>query len=155
MHVTVASRADWIFEPGSPAAPENMLGWIPVQLVPENARAGRGGLPVAVGADANQALWIELYIGRERKAGNYRGTIVVDADGKTLSVPIELQVLDFTLPDENSMDAMLFYTSDQPELYHGRNLDAAYDRLAHRNRTATGARVRRTVGGGVVATVLG
>ncbi len=134
MHVTVASRADWIFEPGSPAAPANMLGWIPVQLVPENARAGRGGLPVAVGADANQALWIELYIGRERKAGIYRGTIVVDADGKTLSVPIELQVLDFTLPDENSMDAMLFYTSDQPELYHGRNLDAAYDRLAHRNR---------------------
>ena len=44
-------------------------------------------------------------------------------------------MLDFTLPDENSMEAMLFYTSDQPELYHGRNLDAAYDRLAHRYRT--------------------
>jgi Glycoside hydrolase 123, catalytic domain len=135
MHVTVPTRADWIFEPGSPAAPENMLGWIPVQLVPENARAGRGGLLVAVGADANQALWIELYIGRERKAGTYRGTIAVDADGTTHDLPIELQVLDFTLPDENSMEAMLFYTSDQPELYHGRNLDGAYDRLAHRNRT--------------------
>jgi hypothetical protein len=135
MHVTAPSRADWIFEPGSPAAPENMLGWIPVQLVPENARADRGGLPLAVGADANQALWIELYIGRERKAGTYRGTIALDADGTTHDVPIELQVLDFTLPDENSMEAMLFYTSDQPELYHGSNLDAAYDRLAHRNRT--------------------
>ena len=38
------------------------------------------------------------------------------------------------LPDENSMHAMLFYSSDQPELYHGRNLDAAYHRMAHRFR---------------------
>jgi hypothetical protein len=29
---------------------------------------------------------------------------------------------------------MLFYSSDQPELYHGRNLDAEYHRLAHRYR---------------------
>jgi hypothetical protein len=135
MHVTVPTRADWIFKPGSLAAPTNMLGWIPVQLVPENACTDRGGLPVAVGADLNQALWIELYIGRNRKAATYRGTVTVDADGRAFEIPIELQVLDFTLPDENSMEAMLFYSSDQPELYHGRNLDAAYDRLAHRNRT--------------------
>jgi len=135
MHVTVPTRADWIFKAGSPAVPENMLGWIPVQLAPENARADRGGLPVSVGADANQPLWIELYLGRDRKAGTYRGTITVDADGQPQDIPIELELLDFTLPDENSMEAMLFYTSDQPELYHGRNLDAAYDRLAHRYRT--------------------
>jgi hypothetical protein len=49
-------------------------------------------------------------------------------------VPIELEVFDFTLPDENSMHAMLYYSSDQPELYHGRNLDAAYHRFAHRHR---------------------
>src|SRR5262249_23408495 len=46
----------------------------------------------------------------------------------------ELEVFGFTLPDENSMHAMLYYESDQPELYHGRNLDAAYNRLAHRYR---------------------
>ena len=135
MHVTTASRADWVFEPGSPAAPVNMLGWIPVQLVPENARADRGGLPVAVSAGQNQALWIDLYIGRDRKPGVYRGTITIDADSTPRQVPIELEVLDFALPDENSMEAMLFYTSDQPKLYQGRNLDAAYDRLAHRYRT--------------------
>ena len=38
-------------------------------------------------------------------------------------VPIELEVFDFTLPDENSMHAMLFYPSDQAERYQGRNLD--------------------------------
>src|SRR6187200_1490620 len=32
------------------------------------------------------------------------------------------------------MHAMLYYTSDQAELYHGRNLDAAYNRFAHRHR---------------------
>ncbi len=134
MHVTMPSRASWIFEPGSEAAPKNPLGWVPVQLVPENARADRGGLPVPVGPSRNQALWIEIYVGRERAAGKYRGEMEIDADGATRRVPVELEVLDFSLPDENSMHAMLFYTSDQPERYQGRNLDAAYDRLAHRNR---------------------
>ena len=32
------------------------------------------------------------------------------------------------------MHAMLFYTSEQAELYHGRNMDAEYNRLAHRHR---------------------
>jgi hypothetical protein len=134
MHVTVPSRASWIFEPRSPAAPSNPLGWVPVQLVPENARADRGGLPVSVAPRSNQALWIEIYVERERAAGRYRGEIEIDADGASRRVPIELEVFDFSLPDENSMHAMLFYTSDQPERYQGRNLDAAYDRLAHRHR---------------------
>ena len=50
------------------------------------------------------------------------------------SIPIDLEVFDFTLPDENSMHAMLFYSADQPRAYQGRNLDPAYHRLAHRNR---------------------
>src|SRR5688500_15904348 len=32
------------------------------------------------------------------------------------------------------MHAMLYYSSDQPERYHGRNLDPAYHRFAHRHR---------------------
>jgi hypothetical protein len=42
--------------------------------------------------------------------------------------------LDFTLPDANSLDAMVYYEPSQPELYHGRNLDPAYHRFAHRSR---------------------
>ena len=96
--------------------------------------AGRGGLPIAVGANQNQAIWIEVYVGRQRAAGLYRGTIAIEADGVTRQVPVELEVLDFSLPDDNSMHAMLFYSGDQPERYHGRNLDAAYHRFAHRHR---------------------
>src|SRR5262249_37114348 len=48
--------------------------------------------------------------------------------------PIELELFDFMLPDENSMRAMVYYESSQPELYQGRNLDAQYYRFAHRQR---------------------
>jgi hypothetical protein len=134
MLVTSSSHASWVYERGSASAPKDPTGWKPVQLVPENARRGRGGVPVAVRARENQAIWIELYIDRARTPGMYRGTIEIRADTVRRTVPIELEVFDFTLPDENSMHAMLFYSSDQPELYHGRNLDAEYHRLAHRHR---------------------
>ena len=102
------------------------------------ARAGTAGTRRARPcgpADLNQGLWFEIYTGRDRPAGIYRGTIDLVADGETRHVPVELEILDFALPDENSMHAMLFYTSDQPERYHGRNLDDAYNRFAHRYRT--------------------
>ena len=132
MLVTAPSHASWVYDWKSPAAPADPTGWKPVQLVPENAR--KGGLPISVRPRENQAIWVEIYIDRARTPGIYRGTVDIRADGVRRSVPIELEVFDFTLPDENSMHAMLFYTSDQAELYHGRNLDAEYDRFAHRHR---------------------
>jgi hypothetical protein len=134
MHVTTSSHASWVYTRGSPAAPADPTGWKPVQLVPENARAGRGGFPLAVEANQNQAIWVEVYIDRGRKPGRYRGTIEVRADGTRRTLPIELEVYDFVLPDENSMHAMLYYSSDQAEQYQGRNLDPAFHRLAHRHR---------------------
>jgi hypothetical protein len=134
MNVAMPSHASWVYDAASPAAPKDPTGWKPVQLVPENGRAGRGGLPVAVRANENQSIWIEVYVDRERAAGLYRGSIEVDADTARRTLPIELEVFNFTLPDENSMHAMLYYTSDQPERYQGRNLDDAYNRFAHRHR---------------------
>jgi len=134
VEVTSPSHASWVYTRDSPAAPPDPTGWKPVQLVPENARAGRGGLPIAVQPSQNQAIWIEVSIDRTRQPGRYRGSIEIRADATRRVVPVELDVFNFTLPDENSMHAMLFYSSDQPELYHGRNLDPAYHRLAHRNR---------------------
>jgi hypothetical protein len=45
-----------------------------------------------------------------------------------------LELFDFTLPDQNSMQAMVYYESLQPKLYQGRDLDAAFHRFAHRQR---------------------
>ncbi len=134
MHVTVPTLASWEFEPGSPAAPVDQLGWVPVQLVPELVRPDRGGMGLPVPAGLNQGIWFEIYTGRDRKAGIYRGEIEIEADGAKVKVPVELEILDFALPDENSMHAMLYYDRDEVGLYHGRDLDAAYDRLAHRHR---------------------
>jgi hypothetical protein len=134
MLVTTPSHASWVFRRGTPAAPPDATGWKPVQLVPENARPGRGGLPIAIRPNENQSIWIDIYVDRNRKPGRYRGAVSIEADGARRSLPVELEVFDFALPDENSMNAMLYYSSDQPQRYHGRNLDPAYHRFAHRYR---------------------
>ncbi|HEV8169034.1 MAG TPA: hypothetical protein VGP59_06795, partial [Pyrinomonadaceae bacterium] len=48
MNVAVPSHAEWVYKVGSPAAPKDPTGWKPVQLIPENARAGLGGFPLRV-----------------------------------------------------------------------------------------------------------
>ena len=48
------------------------------------------------------------------------------------SLPVELRVFGFNLPDANSLPAMVYYEPSQPVLYQGRNLDPAYHRFAHR-----------------------
>jgi hypothetical protein len=134
MDVTAESHADWAWRPGSPAAPRDTTGWKPVQLVPENAREGRGGFPLAVEPSVGQALWVEIYVGRDRPAGSYEGTLTVTADGRKTELPVELRVFDFDLPEANSLPVMVYFEPDQPELYQGRNLDPAYHRFAHRHR---------------------
>ena len=134
MNVTAPTHADWAWKPDSPAAPKDTTGWKPVQLVPENARAGRGGFPVPVAPRRNQAIWIEVYTGRGRAPGTYEGAITLKADGQARVVPVALELMAFALPDENSMNAMVYYEPDQPELYQGRNLDDTYHRFAHRQR---------------------
>jgi hypothetical protein len=134
MSVTRASRATWVFRPGSPTAPSDALGWIPVQLVPENATPGRGGFPLRVGPNQIQAIWFDVYVARAIAPGSYRGDVRIAARGGSRRIPIELEVVDAELPDENTLPAMVYYQPEQPVLYHGRNLDAAYHRFAKRHR---------------------
>ena len=116
--------------PGRAAGPDGMEAR--AARARERARRPRR-LPARGRGRQNQAIWIEVYIDRVRTPGRYGGTIEI-APTAARRAPVELEVFDFTLPDENSMHAMVYYASDQPELYHGRNLDAAYHRFAHRHR---------------------
>src|SRR6185503_4527776 len=97
-------------------------------------RLGRGGFPVSVQPLHGQSIWIEVYCSKGLPAGIYLGQVAVDADGVKRQVPIELELFDFTLPDRNTMDAMIYYEGLQPTMYHGRNLDTEYHRFAHRQR---------------------
>ena len=133
MDVQTSSHAEWVYA-SSAAVPKDPTGWKPVQLVPENARAGRGGFPLTVPGNSNQALWIEIYLDKNLRAGNYNGVVTVTADDQKREIPVELELFDFTLPDQNSMQVMVYYESLQPKLYQGRDLDAEYHRFAHRQR---------------------
>lgn len=134
MYIPGPGTASWIYVAGSKGAPADIAGWKPVQLVPENARAGRGGFPLQVAARRNQAFWIEVSTRRDLPPGEYAGEVQVTADGSVTRVPVKLELFDFALPDRNSMQAMFYFESSQPELYQGRNLDDAYHRFAHRHR---------------------
>ncbi len=134
MNVTRPTAAGWIYHAGSASAPKDPLGLKPVQLVPENARPGEGGMPLAVPASHVQAIWFEIYTPRDLPAGKYSGRITVQADADKRQIPVELELFNFTLPDKNSMQAMVFYERDQFDLYHGHDLNAEYHRFAHRNR---------------------
>ncbi|HZG75518.1 MAG TPA: glycoside hydrolase domain-containing protein, partial [Paenibacillus sp.] len=134
MNVTDTTNAEWILPGSGAGALAGGVGWFPEQLVPENAKPGKGGFPLQVRPRANQGLWIEIYTEKGLPAGTYAGNVTVEADGETRTIPVELELLDFELPDENSMDAMIFYESAQTALYHGKEKDDAYHRLAHRNR---------------------
>jgi hypothetical protein len=68
------------------------------------------------------------------RRGTYAGTLSVTADDQKRELPVTLRLLDFDLPDANSLDVMVYYEPSQPEEYQGRNLDAAYHRFAHRHR---------------------
>jgi cell wall-associated NlpC family hydrolase len=140
LNVTQRTHTDFLYpyDNSHPANPTDPTGWKPVQLVPENATQGRGGFPITVQPRTNQGLWFELYIDKNLPAGTYEGTITIHADQQEVKVPIELEVLDFTLPDENSLDVMVYYEPYQVVTQSGTDwsypLDPAYHRFAHRNR---------------------
>jgi hypothetical protein len=136
MYVEEPSQAGWRFKPGGSATPPDPTGWKPVQLVPENAKPGLGGLPIDIAPANNQAIWIEVYAASHLPAGTYTGHVQVTAGGATRHIPVELTLFDFTLPDENSLDVMIYFESEQVSSYvgTGEELNRRFHRLAHRHR---------------------
>ena len=62
-----------------------------------------------IAAGQNQSLWVDIYIPKESPAGVYQGTLSVQIDGtEAHTIPVELTVRDFTLPDVPSAPTMLF-----------------------------------------------
>jgi hypothetical protein len=112
--VTDSTRPNWYY--GSPAAaPKKMTGWIPDALIPANATAGAGGLPVDVGPSRNQGFWIDVYLPRDQEeypSGIYRGTVQVYQAGKRVSmIPLKVTLLPPYMPDENRTNVWI-YSSD-------------------------------------------
>jgi PKD repeat protein len=116
-------------------------GWMPDALVPFSAVSGKGGAPFNIAANQNQGVWVDIYIDKGLPAGAYTGSITVKVNGVTdRTIPISLQVLNFTLPDALHYKTMIYYSDYCIGPRH--NLSGAalwpmlleYNKLAHRHR---------------------
>lgn len=75
---------------------------VPLELVPTF------DIPPA----SNQSIWVDVYVPRSSPPGMYTGTFVVRSGGTIVqSIPVELQVYAFTLPDVPASKTMLFVSS--------------------------------------------
>ena len=136
MEVKEATNASWIQLPSLPSAFKDPLGWKPVQLIPENAISGRGGYPLSVDDLQNQAIWIDIYIEKELIPGFYLGNVLVETSKGNFSIPVKLEVFDFSLWDENSLNAMFYFENSNATYYMGEtfNNNPGFHRFAHRQR---------------------
>lgn len=62
-----------------------------------------------IDANRNQGIWVDIYIPKTASAGVYRGNLLVkEANVTTHTIPVELTVRDFTLPDVPNAATMLY-----------------------------------------------
>jgi len=125
------------------AANPHITGLIPDALVPFSAAAGKGGAPFDIGASLNQGVWVDIYVPRTAPAGIYTGTTTVTVGGTTAAtIPLELEVLDFTLPDQNHYGSMVFISRENVAMRQNTgcctqemwDMLLNYNRMAHRHR---------------------
>ncbi|HUS05737.1 MAG TPA: hypothetical protein VMZ52_05560 [Bryobacteraceae bacterium] len=117
--------------------------WYPDPLIPLH---GTFDLPAADNGVPNQRvqpLFVDIYIPHDAAPGTHRGTIAVRAAGRLLrEIPVEVEVLPFSLPDNlnfivdlnayGGVNGGYDIQRGTPE-YH--KLLQAYHRVAHLNRT--------------------
>jgi hypothetical protein len=87
-------------------------GFVPDALPPIDA-------PLDLPASQNQPFWIRVKVPADTPAGTYRGTITVqDASGWSATVPLEVEVFGFTLPDRMTLETAFGFNPAEPRLYH-------------------------------------
>lgn len=121
---------------GSGPPPERWVGRVPDGLIPVEVAPSWSPYPLAIAAKTNGIVWIDITIPKAQPKGLYRGTIVVKASGRELAtLPIELDVLDATLPDR-PLKTMLFYQEENvaKRIGHGPAAEQHLWRLLHRHR---------------------
>jgi hypothetical protein len=71
--------------------------------------------PLEVRAGKNQGFWIDVYVPKNAPAGIHKGTVEILIDGKPCAkkfckLPIELDVLDKTMPDRSTARAIAYFS---------------------------------------------
>lgn len=80
--------------------------------------------PIDVTAGQNQPLWVLVHVPENAAAGDYQGSLALQADGFIANVPIRLHVWDFTLPSRNHLETAYGLSVGNIFRYHGLKTDA-------------------------------
>jgi len=96
-------------------------GWYPDPLPPLKT-------PLNLTANRNQPLWITFRVPAAARAGRHRGEIEVKTAASTSRAPLEVEVYDFTLPDETHLHSALGLGTHEINRYHG--LSEGVDKVA-------------------------
>lgn len=101
---------DLSWKKNSDAQPAGFTGLLPDALVPLAEKEFFEVLP-----RRNQAIWIDIYVPKDTAPGIHRGKIVIEVDGSpcksaNCTLPVELEVLDKTLPDKPHTKTMLWFS---------------------------------------------
>ena len=116
-------------------------GWYPDPLVP--ADAPDGGLPCDVPAGLNQGIWVDIYVPGGHSPGQLHRGLERHRGGRAgVSIPVDLEVWGFTLPEETHLPSFFMYQPDQLADAHGVGkysdeymaVEAEYARMARAHR---------------------
>lgn len=141
MHVTKHTEPAWFYHPNAKPS-DYYLGWVPDALVPFEAPSGKGGVPFDITPNLNQGVWVDIWIPRDAPIGFYRGNIRVTVNKQDLiSIPIELKVCNFCLPDEFHAHNMFYIEPSHIAKVHGTEnqsieyyaIETKYRQMAHRH----------------------
>ena len=80
----------------------------------------------SVAAGANQPLWVKVRAPAETRPGLYRGAVELRGRGFRATVPLQVQVYDFTLPPDSTCRTMFGFSPGNVTRYH--NLQTEADR---------------------------
>ncbi|MGI6295610.1 MAG: glycoside hydrolase domain-containing protein [Armatimonadota bacterium] len=59
--------------------------------------------PVAVEKGKNQPVWVTVYVPKGAASGKYTASVVINCDGQMVSVPVQVAVHGFELPDARTL----------------------------------------------------
>ncbi|NIM93165.1 MAG: DUF4091 domain-containing protein [Anaerolineales bacterium] len=119
------------------------LGWVPDALIPFAAPPGMGGAPFDIRPNLNQGVWVDIWIPRDAPKGVLTADVIISESGEvTYKVPLELEVYDFSLPDETHFQSMFAIEPGDIGRRHSVEFDTneyyeietRYHQMAHRHR---------------------
>jgi hypothetical protein len=126
----------------------SMLGTLPDALIPQvdEFYDECRNFSFDVAAGQNGVIWVDVYVPSTQAAGTYTGNITITSDQGQATVPVTLEVWDFTLPSTASLRTTFNGGGDSIRVQHGAGAicDANVAKL-HRLYAAMGLDHRITI----------